>query len=872
MTSVVILLCFIITGILGPRSTWADVGAGFPRPIKGEGTSPLQLPVPGEMMSLSQAYMPVMIKGLKVHPENPLLFDFVVDTGNSGLSVVAGLAPVQKGRPQGSPLQDESNKLIKYFLASLTIPEKDLWVNLSPYEKDRIVPEELGNTELGRDMLAQDYILKQLTASLIYPEKDLGKKFWDKVYAKAQALYGNTQIPVNTFNKVWIVADKAKVLERNNVGYIVGAHLKVMLEEDYLANEKNQTPTRGHVHYKTNKNVSPSMLPSETALNAKAPQGNTPNALANQIIRDIILPELENEVNQGQNFAPLRQMFYSMILATWYKQTLKNTLLNQVYADKKKIEGIGYTTPTRGHVQVKINRNVSPSTLPSDSGLKLKATQRNPPSDVETIYHQYLQAYKKGVFNYIKEDLESTRDQRISRKYFSGGIAQDLGIPNVLQRVSTASSQDSLGANGDLAMASVYMARVHNKSKDFAMNSNVSFYDFQQFIRFAKKGDVIGRLFREAFENPDYLDKEGLPLLEKIFYKNSNLFDRLVQKVDQMQNNRYRLFENQTQDEANLIRERLFNNNGNIKLPILTIIRSAIEGFRIQEKLKHTINFKTDSNYILSTDIPAEIRSIVLANIAHKEFFSMSPLMSKSNVKEQLGKFLKRAFPFVKDDDILEALNLLTIRPLGAGDFNLDLSRNLSMTDVQHIISLLLERIDTYDPHSIAESLKGSRFTAPPIGEAERVILRNRIKTSIVNNLTHDLWNDFVEIDDLNSKLDELAELVEKYLSHKRISGNTYQIILKEEDGVTQYPEGFSKKVDFAMSHSKAAKINNPGGVDLSSKNMELDVVKEGKNIEMKFPAFTAQFQGEDFLGIEPMILRIVPLASPQTFLDIPLS
>ena len=30
---------------------------------------------------------------------------------------------------------------------------------------------------MGRDMLAQDYILKQLTASLIYPEKDLGKDF-----------------------------------------------------------------------------------------------------------------------------------------------------------------------------------------------------------------------------------------------------------------------------------------------------------------------------------------------------------------------------------------------------------------------------------------------------------------------------------------------------------------------------------------------------------------------------------------------------------------------------------------------------------------------------------------------------------------------
>ena len=132
-------------------------------------------------------------------------------------------------------LEQESKKLIKYFLAAMTVPEKDLWVNLSPYEKNRMIASNLAQTEMGRDMLAQDYILKQLTASLIYPEKNLGKTFWDEVYAKAQQLYGTTQIPVNTFNKVWIVADKADVYEHDNVAYVVGAHLKVMLEEDYLA-------------------------------------------------------------------------------------------------------------------------------------------------------------------------------------------------------------------------------------------------------------------------------------------------------------------------------------------------------------------------------------------------------------------------------------------------------------------------------------------------------------------------------------------------------------------------------------------------------------------------------------------------------------
>ena len=227
----------------------------------------LNLPTPGTMVNLSPAYEPILIKGLKVHPENPFLFDFIIDTGNSPSLLKEGA--------RGS-LKQESSKLIKYFLASLTVPEKDLWVNLSPYEKDRMIAPNLGQTEMGRDMLAQDYILKQLTASLIYPEKHLGKTFWDKVYSQAREMYGTTQIPVNTFNKVWIVADKADVFERGNVAYVVAAHLKVMLEEDYLALIKH-TPTRGHVPLTEGKGyVSPGRLPSKSTIECESTPGKPP--------------------------------------------------------------------------------------------------------------------------------------------------------------------------------------------------------------------------------------------------------------------------------------------------------------------------------------------------------------------------------------------------------------------------------------------------------------------------------------------------------------------------------------------------------------------------------------------------------------------
>ncbi|MBF0570971.1 MAG: hypothetical protein HQL12_03770 [Candidatus Omnitrophica bacterium] len=361
--NLIIIFCFLLTA-LGPLP-------------KAHADSVLGLPAPGTMVNLSPAYEPVIIKGLTVHKDNPFLFDFIVDVGQDKMS--------------GEPLKKEGEKLIKYFLASLAIPDKDVWVNLSPYENSKIIPEALGQTDMGRDLLEQDYILKQITASLIYPEKQLGKAFWDKVYAKAQQQYGTTQVPVNTFNKVWIMADRAEVFEHNQTAFVVDQHLKVMLEEDYLALQKHQsqigTPTRGHVPEGA---VSPSRLPSNEALELKAPQGTSrlpSNSLASQIVKEIVLPELEKEVNAGKNFANLRQIFNSIILSSWYKKNLKTALLNQVYANKAKVKGIDLNDPT-----VK-----------------------------QQIYEQYLKAYKKGVFNYIREDVNAA-GSAIPRKYFSGGF------------------------------------------------------------------------------------------------------------------------------------------------------------------------------------------------------------------------------------------------------------------------------------------------------------------------------------------------------------------------------------------------------------------------------------------------------------------
>jgi len=121
----------------------------------------------GNLLLPSVPYDPPVLRGIKLDPANPLKFDFIVYEGQNPLSQAA--------------LKIESAKLIRYFLAGLTIPENDLWVNLSPYERDKIVPQEFSQTDIGKEMLAQDYLLKQLAASLTCPETEAGKKYWDEI-------------------------------------------------------------------------------------------------------------------------------------------------------------------------------------------------------------------------------------------------------------------------------------------------------------------------------------------------------------------------------------------------------------------------------------------------------------------------------------------------------------------------------------------------------------------------------------------------------------------------------------------------------------------------------------------------------------------
>jgi len=332
----------------------------------------LRLPPPGEMVPLSQDFSPSLIRGIKVYLKNPFRFDFIVDTGDSNL--------------EGELLKEESEKLIHYFLTALAIPEEDLWVNLSPHEKNRIIPDKLGQTEMGRDLLAQDYLLKQLTASLTYPKGESGQRFWNQVYQQTFEQFKTTQVSMNTFNKVWIVPEIAVVYEQANpsqgeaTAFVVESKLRVMLEEDYLAMTKNKERQTGS---------------SDNRPDQKEEQLRS---FSSDMIRKIILPVLERQINESEHFARLRKIYHSFIMAKWYKTNVKQSIINIAYSDRSKIKGIDLNDP-------QVNKE---------------------------IYNNYLNAFKKGVYNFIKDEYDPRQKQVHLYKYFSGGAELRGPLDSVL--------------------------------------------------------------------------------------------------------------------------------------------------------------------------------------------------------------------------------------------------------------------------------------------------------------------------------------------------------------------------------------------------------------------------------------------------------
>jgi len=401
----------------------------------------INLPPAGQMVGFSSPMQPVLLRGVTIFPDQPLKFDFIVDPGAQTVT--------------DQVLRNESQRMVNYFLAALTIPQQDLWVNLSPVEKDRIVPDTLIRTELGRDLLAQDYMLKQLTASLIYPEDQLGQGFWQRIYAEAYKKFGVTDVPVDVFNKVWIIPETASVFEKGNTVYIAKAHMKVQLDADHQA--QGLTTDLKTINHSNQPAV---------------------GEMTKQILREVLLPAIEKEVNEGANFARLRQVVYSMILAQWYQDVLKEGVINKTYSGKSKMAGIDLSDP----------------------------------KNKQLIYDQYMAAYKTGVFNYIKEENDRVSNEIMPKKYFSGGF-QGAEISRVQAPLSSASGFDEAMSvvRVDIKQAEVDAAEASLDWRVFSRSGNI-LLEMKEILNEENPDNRLVAFFKKYSKQIDIEKRKGNPV------------------------------------------------------------------------------------------------------------------------------------------------------------------------------------------------------------------------------------------------------------------------------------------------------------------------------------------------------------------------
>lgn len=233
------------------------------------------LPSPTQVLETSKYGDLASFVGLRIDESDPFKINFVLDTaGNEKYS------------------QEHLNLLVEFFLSAVTLPKEKFWVNLSPYEQDRIIDEKLLDTSSGRLLLEQDYVLKVLSSSLTHPDTNSGKNYWDRIINRNESEKNNIS---ELLRKVWIVPKLAKLSTVNNMVLIDEASLSIESEEDYLKLDNGVTGSVNSV--------------------------------------------LEDQVNKGEHFALLRSFYKAFVLGLWYKDMMKETLMKD-YINNNKVLGI----------------------------------------------------------------------------------------------------------------------------------------------------------------------------------------------------------------------------------------------------------------------------------------------------------------------------------------------------------------------------------------------------------------------------------------------------------------------------------------------------------------------------------------------------
>ncbi|MCR4336948.1 MAG: HEAT repeat domain-containing protein, partial [Candidatus Omnitrophica bacterium] len=136
---------------------------------------------------------------------------------------------------------------------------------------------------------------------------------------------------------------------------------------------------------------------------------------------------------------------------------MKKSLLGEVYVGQKKLEGVNLA-----------DRNIK-----------------------QTIYDRYLEGFKSGVYNYIKEEREEKTQQLIPRKYFAGGVTAVAGIG--LDAASAGQAREAMAAAADSEVVRVALQPMANAEHEEGIDQGILqvAFDEDDFRALAQKIETV---------------------------------------------------------------------------------------------------------------------------------------------------------------------------------------------------------------------------------------------------------------------------------------------------------------------------------------------------------------------------------------------
>ena len=210
------------------------------------------------------------------------------------------------------------------FMTGLAIPSDKFWVNLNPWEPDRIIDEQLSRSDVGRIMLEADLQMKKdicnyenpctnevgVALSSLRDEKHeiLVRQCMNKFPGEIEDVKNIVFRPVTRY---WIVPDSVYAYSNGTQIYIINATLAIQ-------SESVPDRTSFRVDNQDVKKLSKGCLEE---LNKSSKEYGE---YYKEMIDQMILPFVVADVNHGEKYEDLREVFVSLALVQWYKSNINS--------------------------------------------------------------------------------------------------------------------------------------------------------------------------------------------------------------------------------------------------------------------------------------------------------------------------------------------------------------------------------------------------------------------------------------------------------------------------------------------------------------------------------------------------------------------